>query len=143
MQGDVDKALSIWAERGNMIADWFPQCVKARDQAELREGLRSRMQGTIDRYKNGELEGLLGYQVWNVVRCATWIGEVDLFIDIMFEPDLPAEQQFIPFFQGDSGILRQTEHFRTNVVGSGLLDYWREWGWSDYCRPDGESFICD
>ena len=25
----------------------------------------------------------------------------------------------------------------------GLLDYWREWGFSDYCRPEGDSFTCD
>jgi TolB-like protein len=143
MQGDVDEALSIWAEYSDIIADWFPQCVKAREQAELLEGLRASMQDTIERYDNGELTGADEFQVWNVVRCATWIGEVDLVIGIMSDPDIPAEAQFIPFFQRDSGILRQTEFFRNKVVDSGLLDYWREWGWSDYCRPDGESFICD
>ena len=29
------------------------------------------------------------------------------------------------------------------VVESGLLDYWRQWGWSDFCEADGDSFRCD
>jgi len=141
--GDVDKALSVWAEQGDAVADWFPRCVRSRKQAELREGLRASMQDTLERHKNGELGGAKEFQVWNVIRCATWIGEVDLVVEIVDNPDLPAEQQFIMFFQEDSGNLRQTEFFRNNVVESGLLDYWRKWGWSDYCRPDGDSFICD
>jgi len=143
MQGNVDKALSIWAEQGDRVADWFPQCVRSREQAELHQGLRAKMQDTIDRDRNGDLTARQKYQVWNVLRCAIWIGEVDLVIDIMSNPDIPAEAQFIPFFHADSGILRQTEFFRNKVVQSGLHDYWREWGWSDYCRADGDSFVCD
>jgi len=47
------------------------------------------------------------------------------------------------FFLPDAAALRQTEYFRNLVVDSGLLDYWHEWGFSDYCRPDGDSFLCD
>jgi TolB-like protein len=143
MLGEVDEALSVWAEENDAIADWFPRCVRSREQAELREGLRASMQDTVERYQSGELSHAEEIQLWNVIRCATWIGEVDLVIEIMDNPDLPAEQQFIMFFQADSGILRQTEFFRNKVVESGLLDYWRKWGWSDYCRPDGDSFVCD
>lgn len=32
---------------------------------------------------------------------------------------------------------------RELVIESGLLDYWRQWGWSDYCEEDGDSFRCD
>ncbi len=143
LRGDVDKALSIWAEHGDTVADWFPQCVRSREQPELRQGLRAKMQDTIDRYKNGEVTGADEFQIWNVIRCATWIRQVDLVIDILSDPNIPAEVQFIPFFQADSSILRQTEQFRTKVIDSGLLEYWRKWGWSDYCKPDGDDFQCD
>ncbi|MDH3842274.1 MAG: hypothetical protein OES35_15285 [Chromatiales bacterium] len=53
------------------------------------------------------------------------------------------EARFIMFFLPDAAALRQTEYFRNLVVDSGLLDYWHEWGFSDYCRPDGDSFVCD
>ena len=39
--------------------------------------------------------------------------------------------------------LRQTGEFRDILVDIGLVDYWREYGWNDYCRPVSESeFRC-
>ncbi len=101
------------------------------------------MQNTLSRYRNGDLPEAEGLHSWNVIRCGTWIGEADIVVDLVANEEVPAEQQFILFFQADSGVLRQTQVFRNNVVESGLLDYWRKWGWSDYCRPDGDSFVCD
>ncbi len=101
------------------------------------------MQNTLSRYRNGDLPEAEGLHSWNVIRCGTWIGEADIVVDLVANEEVPAEQQFILFFQADSGVLRQTQFFRNNVVESGLLDYWRKWGWSDYCRPDGDSFVCD
>ena len=142
--GEVDKALAIYAEHSEEFADWYLQCIRARMQPELREDLPARMQATVDQYKNGDLtEWEKMSHGWSIVRCGTWIGEVDMAIDLMANEELTTEQQFLPFFQADSGILRQTEFFRNKVVDSGLLDYWRKWGWSDYCRPDGDSFVCD
>ena len=143
MQGHVDQALSTWAEHGDIVADWFPQCVRSRQQPELRAGLKAAMQNTLIRYSNGDLPEANGLHGWNLIRCGTWIGEADIVVDLIASEEVPAEQQFILFFQSDSGVLRQTQFFRDNVVESGLLDYWRKWGWSDYCRPDGNSFVCD
>jgi len=142
--GEVDKALTIYSEHSEDFADWYLQCMQARTQPELRKDLPARMQATVDQYKNGEFSESEGKaHAWTVIRCGTWIGEVDMAIDLLANEDLTTEQQFLPFFQADSGILRQTEFFRNRVIDSGLLDYWREWGWSDYCQPDGESFVCD
>ena len=66
-----------------------------------------------------------------------------MVVDFLTAEDFPTELDFTLFFLPDAGVLRQTEHFRNLVVDSGLLDYWREWGFADYCRPDGESFACD
>ena len=38
---------------------------------------------------------------------------------------------------------RQTAAFRRFVRESGLLDYWREAGWPDRCRPADDDFACD
>jgi TolB-like protein len=143
IRGDVDQALSTWAERGDIVADWFPQCVRSRQLPELRQGLNAAMKQTLSRYRNGDLPEAEGLHSWNIIRCATWIGEADIVVDLIANEELPAEVQFILFFQVDSGVLRQTEFFRNSVVDSGLLDYWHEWGFSDYCRPDGDSFACD
>lgn len=39
--------------------------------------------------------------------------------------------------------LRKTEGFKDLVRDMGLVDYWREFGWNDYCQPlDGDDFEC-
>jgi hypothetical protein len=81
--------------------------------------------------------------MWQLTRCATWIGESDLVLDILAREDMPTEVRYFPLFLPDAVSLRQNPRFRQLVVESGLLDYWRQWGWSDYCQPDGDSFRCD
>ena len=83
--------------------------------------------------------------------CGVWLNEPDLVFEVLldhgpmavFEGGLPTEVIFINMFHPGDGFLRQDPRFRKLVVDSGLLDYWRKWGWSDYCRPDGDSFVCD
>ena len=39
---------------------------------------------------------------------------------------------------------RKTERFKPLVQDIGLVDYWRERGWGDYCRPLGDDdFVCE
>jgi len=50
------------------------------------------------------------------------------------------------FWLGDtsSGAMRQTTAFREALDNLGLLDWYREYGWPDYCHPLGEDdFKCD
>jgi tetratricopeptide (TPR) repeat protein len=40
--------------------------------------------------------------------------------------------------------LRKTERFKAYVRKVGMLDYWRQRGWPDLCRPQGaDDFVCD
>ena len=39
--------------------------------------------------------------------------------------------------------IRQLPYFRTFVENTGLLAHWREHGWPDKCRPEGDGFACD
>ena len=39
--------------------------------------------------------------------------------------------------------IRQTEEFKEIVVEAGLVDYWREFGWGNFCSPtEGDDFEC-
>jgi TolB-like protein len=41
-------------------------------------------------------------------------------------------------------VARKTERFKKHVRDIGLVDYWRERGWPDLCRPMGaDDFVCD
>jgi hypothetical protein len=47
-------------------------------------------------------------------------------------------------WNAEDGEQRSTERFKTLVRQFGLVDYWREHGWPDLCRPVGtDDFICD
>ena len=40
--------------------------------------------------------------------------------------------------------VRKTERFKTFLRNAGIVDYWRQRGWPDLCRPkDADDFICD
>lgn len=143
--GDAERALWFWSEGGEYIGDWYPQCVRASVGQDTAEGLTARVRATLTRFQNDELQfDPYDPRPLHILRCATWIGEPDIVIDMLEDAgDVPTEAKFMIFFQADSGILRQTAYFRNLVIESALLDYWRKWGWSDYCRPDGDSFVCD
>jgi len=145
LKGDFERAATIFDEKvGVYVEDWFPQCVRSLGDPGLRDGLVPRIEASLQRYRNRELLEWRGYYVpWHAIRCAMFLERADLAIDIAAEFAESTEQRFGFFFQQDAQALRQTEKFRQLVVEEGLLDYWREWGFSDYCRPDGDSFTCD
>jgi tetratricopeptide (TPR) repeat protein len=144
-KGDFERAAAIYDEKvGIYVEDWYPQCVRSLAAPDLREGLVERIEASLQRYRDGELPGWRGvYVPWHAMRCAMFLDRAGLAIDIVDEFHESTETRYFLFFQQDAQALRQTERFRQLVVEEGLLDYWREWGFSDYCRPDGDSFVCD
>jgi TolB-like protein/Flp pilus assembly protein TadD len=145
LKGDFERAAAIFDEKvGVYVEDWYPQCVRSLGNPDLRDGLIPRVEASLQRYRNKELMEWRGYYVpWHAIRCAMFLERADLAVDLADEFAESTEQRFAFFFQQDAKALRQTERFRQLVVEEGLLDYWREWGFSDYCRPDGDSFACD
>ena len=44
----------------------------------------------------------------------------------------------------DCGRVHRQQEFKDLVEEAGLVEYWRQFGWADACRPLGEDdFICD
>jgi len=83
--------------------------------------------------------------VWSAIRCGTWIGEADPAVEILLgTEDAPTETKYFAAFFPGAQVLRQHPQYRALYRDSGLVDYWRKWGWSDYCEPVGEDdFRCD
>jgi hypothetical protein len=38
---------------------------------------------------------------------------------------------------------RKDSRFKDFAERTGLLDYWRKFGWPQVCRPVDDSFVCD
>lgn len=41
------------------------------------------------------------------------------------------------------GNVWSTDQFKVWADDQGLVEYWRMFGWPDYCKPDGDSFACE
>ena len=142
LAGRTEEAISILEDHPDVIPEWAIRCVRARNEPGLSAGLLEFLADVAAQVENDEIEVDVE-TVWQVFRCAMWLGENDLIFHLLDSGDHPTEQRWFAFFHPEAGALRQDPRFRQRVVDSGLLDYWREWGWADYCRPDGDSFVCD
>ncbi len=150
LTGETDLALSAYAETGKR-PDWFLDCVRVRDDPGLAPGVLEALQEPLEKFKSGKLGAGQNWELgWSIIRCGAWLGEPDVVFDMLFadgapgfEEGMPTEVIFINMFHPDGASLRQDPRFRELVLETGLLDYWRQWGWSDYCEPDGDSFRCD
>jgi TolB-like protein len=139
LKGETERALEAYLEMEGEMPGWFLDCVRFWDAPELLTQIIDPLREATEQFKAGE-DGM----VWQVIRCATWIGEPDIIFDILNSAeDLPTELKFFLFFFSDASELRQDPRFHDQVVDTGLLEYWRQWGWSDYCEPDGDGFRCD
>jgi hypothetical protein len=105
---------------------------------------------TLDRILSGETDAVWSNS-WRLIRCAVWLEDPDIFfgillakdVETMFGKGFPVEIVFINLWHPDATTLRQDPRFRDLVMETGLLDYWKKWGWADYCEPNGDGFRCD
>lgn len=47
------------------------------------------------------------------------------------------------FWMPELTAARQDPRFKAFARRTGLVDYWRKFGWPDVCRPVGDSFVCE
>ncbi len=142
LEGRIEQAVTILEEHPDSVPEWALRCVRARNEPGLKAGLPDVLAGVVAQVENDEIDAKV-IAWWYALLCAMWLEENDVVFHVLDSGNYPTEQKWILFFHPGAGALRQDPRFRQRVVDSGLLDYWREWGWSDYCRPDGESFVCD
>jgi HAMP domain-containing protein len=69
---------------------------------------------------------------------AAWLGDDEMALTSMQRsPD--------PWFMWTPLLkrVRRTDEFKQIVIDAGLVDYWREFGWGDFCSPtEGDDFEC-
>jgi TolB-like protein len=149
LRGETEEALKIY-EAGGLMPAWFPDCVRLRDDPGLAPKVSKAAWATYEQIVSGQVQARWSNS-WRLIRCGTWLGEPDITLGVLlsdsvdspFFDKFPTELVFTNLFIPDALVLRQDPRFRKLVVESGLLDYWKQWGWADRCRPDGDSFVCD
>jgi hypothetical protein len=71
------------------------------------------------------------------------IGELELAVsEALGAPDAVPRDLLTVIWQNTGTPLRRSEAFKRFAREAGLVDYWRERGWPDLCRPTGEDFEC-
>lgn len=150
-KGDTEQALETWARMEDRVPEWFPDCVRAREDPGLIPRVLPALNVTLDDYLAGRLS--FSEAFWSggyMLECNIWLDQPDLFFEVLdargvppFQDGTPTEAKFMMLFWPDAISLRQHPRFRAMVVESGLLGYWKKWGWADRCEPDGDSFRCD
>ena len=75
---------------------------------------------------------------------AAYFGDPELAIDAMEKGiSIDAGGLFILWYPAMREV-RKTPRFKEFMREIGLVDYWKEYGWPDLCRPVGDDdFVCD
>ncbi|MCJ7557236.1 MAG: hypothetical protein MUP90_10035 [Gammaproteobacteria bacterium] len=71
------------------------------------------------------------------------IGELDEAFSVIHAQRTNWANQLWYFWDATLAPLRRDPRFKDLVLKAGLVDYWRNNTWSDYCHPRGEDFYCE
>jgi TolB-like protein len=75
---------------------------------------------------------------------AARFGDPDLALTAFEETHASSPEQIYAIWRPVYRDVRKLPRFKTFARDIGLVDYWREYGWADFCRPMGENdFECD
>jgi TolB-like protein/DNA-binding winged helix-turn-helix (wHTH) protein len=77
-----------------------------------------------------------------LMQWAAYYGDTGLVLELLEQT--PPLVTFASMLWRDSfRDLRREEGFKERVRATGLVAYWRAYGWPDYCRPADDDFVCD
>lgn len=120
----ADSPLELWRAIGGLLDD------RESAVAEIRRRFEESVDETV-------LEvGLLAH--W-----ANYFEEPALALEIM--RSMPSDAPILTLMIWDYGMrdARKLPQFKEIVSNLNLVDYWREYGWPDFCHPVDEDFECE
>ena len=91
-----------------------------------------------------DYDNLSESNITDISLCAAYFGDIDFAMDAMERGiKINAMGLFKVWFPVMKEV-RQLPRFKEIVREIGLVDYWKEYGWPDLCRPVGDDdFVCD
>jgi TolB-like protein/class 3 adenylate cyclase len=105
--------------------------------------LTSPKEGLVDLHKLLAENDITCWELISISAWAAYFGDLEFTLDSLKKGvSMNASTYFhwYPVFHD----VRQTLRFKEWVREIGLVDYWKEYGWPDLCRPIGDDdFVCD
>jgi adenylate cyclase len=84
-------------------------------------------------------QGLISFAIY-----AAYLGNPELAMELIEKVSIPIPEAVYNLWYPVMKDVRQTPRFKKYIRKAGLIDYWKEYGWPDLCRPlDGDDFECD
>lgn len=76
---------------------------------------------------------------------AAYFGDARLAFELLRTPTLRNNSaELLRFWRPIAQEVRRLPEFKELVTEIGLVDYWREHGWGDFCKPtNGDDFECN
>ena len=71
------------------------------------------------------------------------LGDADRAMRFADQATVGMQFQFLSIWGPGGEILRAHPDFPALMQKSGLMDYWKRYGWPDMCQADGDSVVCD
>lgn len=91
-----------------------------------------------------EYDNLSSSELFAISLGAAYFGDHELAIDSMEKAFSIINVGLFQVWQPVIRKVRQTHLFKELLKEIGLVDYWKEYGWPDLCRPlDNGNFECD
>jgi TolB-like protein len=137
-KGEWDTILE-WLESQDQLPPIAISCFRARQDPAVMEQLPALVDAYLSDHGDEDRNGWL-------TPCLTQVGQVERAASMVLQPVKDNWQVINQFWLSDpaAGLLRQSNAFRQALGDMGLLDFYRQFGWPDQCRPLGdEDFVCD
>ena len=84
------------------------------------------------------------YKNHNIALLAAFLGDAEFALEAISRELPHTTVRYGALWYPVMGDARKLPAFKTLMEEVNLVDYWRSYGWSDYCRPYGEDdFVCD
>jgi adenylate cyclase len=98
----------------------------------------------LRRIYSGEDTQLSGYLLRDISTWAAYFGDSEFAMNAMEKSVSLSTLNLLVIWAPVFQEIRQLPRFKEYVREIGLVEYWKEYGWPDLCRPVGDDdFVCD
>jgi TolB-like protein len=144
--------LALGAGDRVQLQRWLDATVESSREIQDSSGIYEKMRELLDRPDEAlallhtEIAKASPYAKSGYAQWLAWHGDTQGALEALRQGMQPGSMQVTTFTLWSPALreVRKLEGFRQLMRDSGLVDYWKEYGWGEFCKPvgDGNDFEC-